>query len=349
MRQLVVVRADAGPLIGGGHVMRCMALAEAMAARNWDVAFAVRSQTLDAVPSLKAASVGLILLDQSAPESEAELIRSACARPIDAIVVDHYGRDAKFERSCSAIADVVIAIDDVPNLRQHAVDMLVDGTPGHTEGDWRGCTSPSTAILAGERFALIRQAVTALRETSLRSRSGRDGVNDVIVAFGLSDSRNATLPAMRAARSAFPNSRIGVVIGPAFKFLCEVSQEADALACTVHVAPADYVERCAAADLAIGAGGVSALERACLGLPSVVVQIAENQRQGVAELVRRGAIIFAGETSNLADGWPPELLELASSKLDVLSRNSAAICDGGGVTRVAAAIDERARQFVAIR
>ena len=56
----------------------------------------------------------------------------------------------------------------------------------------------------------------------------------------------------------------------------------------------------AAADLMIGAGGATHWERACLGLPAVVVALADNQLVTTAYLAELGACLDLGHASALS-------------------------------------------------
>jgi spore coat polysaccharide biosynthesis predicted glycosyltransferase SpsG len=93
------------------------------------------------------------------------------------------------------------------------------------------------------------------------------------------------------------------------------------------------------ADMAIGAGGTSALERACLGLPCIVIALADNQTGMIAALEDAGAIDFAGRLEQLSqDDLAKRIAAMASDadrrhRLSVAAR---ALVDGRGAARVAA-------------
>ena len=332
----VLVRVDAGPGIGGGHVMRCIALTLELRRLGWQIEFACHPESLEAVPDLAAWDVTMV---QGSPEQQFASLLDRGAR-FDLLVVDHYGLDASFEDGVRSLAGTIAVIDDMPGHRSHRADILIDGSPGRTEADWTDQCA-ATRILAGTDFALVRDAVTQAREPSLRRRSSTEPVSNILVSFGLSDSGNATAPAIAAARVAFPSSRIDVVIGRASAHRDCIQHIAEMHGAVVHVAPKNYIDLLVAADLAIGAGGVSALERACLGVPSVVVETAGNQHDGIEALKAERAIIFAGRTADLAGGWPNGILELDAALCAELSQRSAALIDGLGASRTADALDRQ--------
>src|SRR6185295_12301602 len=98
MAPTVVFRCDASPKIGAGHVTRCLALAEEFERAGWNVVFAAGHETLVTVPALEAAGFKTALIDAEGEETN-EMARRFTAGA-DLLVVDHYGRDASFERAC---------------------------------------------------------------------------------------------------------------------------------------------------------------------------------------------------------------------------------------------------------
>jgi spore coat polysaccharide biosynthesis predicted glycosyltransferase SpsG len=93
------------------------------------------------------------------------------------------------------------------------------------------------------------------------------------------------------------------------------------------------------ADLAIGAAGGSAWERCCLGLPSLLLVLADNQRPGTQALVATGAALSLGAPGDLPATLAPALANLADpDRLLAMSAAAAAVTDGQGAARVADAL-----------
>jgi spore coat polysaccharide biosynthesis predicted glycosyltransferase SpsG len=92
------------------------------------------------------------------------------------------------------------------------------------------------------------------------------------------------------------------------------------------------------ADLALGAGGTSSWERCCLGLPTVMIATADNQRLIAKHLSEAGAVRFLGEWSAVdaasaraaIDGFASQPEELRQ-----MAENAATLCDGLGARRLA--------------
>ena len=98
-RPLAVFRADAAPRIGGGHIMRCLSLADRLARAGWAIGFACSKETPGTVPSLAEAATDLLLLDANDLFS-AKPLRHHWPMGCDALVVDHYSLGTAFEAAC---------------------------------------------------------------------------------------------------------------------------------------------------------------------------------------------------------------------------------------------------------
>jgi spore coat polysaccharide biosynthesis predicted glycosyltransferase SpsG len=95
------------------------------------------------------------------------------------------------------------------------------------------------------------------------------------------------------------------------------------------------------ADLAILSGGSITWEKCVLGLPSLVVEIAANQRGAAAALAANGAHRALGAAHSLDPGSYARALEtIGVEELPPMTARAAAICDGAGARRVAASIEE---------
>lgn len=143
---IAVFRADASPAIGGGHVRRCLSLADALAAAGWEIVFAASPQTFETMPALVRATYRHVALPPGA--DEARELRDRIPDGCTLLVVDHYGREAEFERYCRGWAAHILVIDDLVD-RRHDCDMLVDQTQIGHRPNISGSSRPGAAFLPG--------------------------------------------------------------------------------------------------------------------------------------------------------------------------------------------------------
>ncbi|MGH6846062.1 MAG: UDP-2,4-diacetamido-2,4,6-trideoxy-beta-L-altropyranose hydrolase [Methylocella sp.] len=336
---------SASSRIGGGHVMRCLALAEELAGGRATVRFAVNQDAPLIVPSLERAGFSF-----TTGRTLMEAVQIAGGQGgVDAVICDSYEIDAKIERSLRKMAAKVVAIDDLAN-RPHACDLLIDATYGRSAEDYRDLVPSGATICAGANYALLRQEFAALRETSLARRATAGGVERVLVSFGLTDIGGVTARVVAALLGTELKAQIDVVVGPTAQSriaLAEMAARDSRLA--LHVDPADMARLMTNADIAIGAGGTSSWERCCLGLPTVLVVLADNQRVIAEKLSEAGAVwLVLGAGEDLVAEITRKVIELSNdaSARRRMTGAAALIVDGRGATRVAEAIYGLAKRDV---
>ena len=333
----LIVRVDASAAIGGGHVMRCRALAEALIARGWSAAFASRAENINAVRAL-AGTIPVMGLDVDAGAETAELARLA-PDGCDVLLVDHYDRGIEFEGDCRGWAKRIVALDDFPN-RPHDCDILVDQTAGRRSRSYEAMVPSDARIATGAMYAMLRPQFAQARWALAGHTTSRSVANDkptrILVALGATDPDNVTTDVVRALDTISRDLEIDIALSGAAPHLDTVRNAiVDCRHETrLHVDVADMASLMTSADLAVGAAGGSAWERCCLGLPTVMIQIADNQRDIVEGLVELGA-------ADTASANVDSIAATISCLLDDPSRHAAmqqaamSVCDGLGADRLA--------------
>ncbi len=352
----VVFRADASLRIGSGHVMRCLTLAATLQRHGAGIHFLCRDLPGHLGARIEQAGHRLTLLPApagdcvpvpdapahaawlgvSAEEDARDCAEALASLEVDWLVVDHYALDQRWERALRDRVGAILAIDDLAD-RHHDVDLLLDQNLGRCPEDYHGLLPALATPLTGPRFALLRAEFARWRQVALARRGARLPER-ILVSLGGTDPDNVTSAVLAALSSApLPSSiRVDVIMGATAPGLVEVRERAAALPfeCTVEVDITDMARRLCDADLAIGAAGGSAWERCCLGLPTWMVVLADNQRPGARALAAAGAAVIVGDIAErpLRVGLPA--LDDAADLLR-MSRAASALCDGLGAERVA--------------
>lgn len=351
----VLIRVDGDARMGGGHVMRCLTLADAAVQRGWEVAFVTSGAPESMADRIGAAGHAVTLIpptevppDPEAPahghwlradwRSDAQATGAEAAlRQADWLVWDHYGLDARWVAVVRGHRPglKVLALDDLDD-RDLGCDLLLDQTrlaPGpRRHAVMRAMTGPD--------YALLRPEFQTLRAASLGRRGGT--VSRVIVMPGMMDAAGLAPLALEALRE-FPDLRAEVVMAAASQ-----SSAAVTALCAGNPAwdftpePADLAARMVAADLCIGAGGMTGWERCCIGLPSIAVAVARNQLASLAGLAKAGAALTLSLQQARAGGLGPALRQ-AIPLAEAMSARAAALCDGRGAGRVLDAMDAHLR------
>jgi UDP-2,4-diacetamido-2,4,6-trideoxy-beta-L-altropyranose hydrolase len=347
-----VFRCDASAVIGGGHVIRCLAIAGALRTQGWWCGFAVAPETVSLVSRLEQEANSILLLSPRGGEDlrEAVVIGEWACGHADLLVVDHYRRDVRFERTCRLWAERILVIDDLAD-RLHDADLLIDPSCGRKIADYADLVPITCGVLAGPGHALVHPAFTAARPKALLRREQLDPPRRILVCFGASDPANATLGALEAIGDTGLALEVDVIIGGRAPHAAAVRRAAAGMPQPTRLhdeaTPEEVAQLMTEADLAIGAGGGMALERCCLGLPSIIIEIADNQRHIAVALAGRGAARNLGPAAALQRNALAEALhEMAVNTVDRRAMASAAadICDGHGLRHLLDLLSEPARR-----
>lgn len=340
----IVFRADASPELGLGHVLRCRSLALALRSRGHVSHFACAEIPEFLLAELFADKFTVHGLDPAAgKDREADDMQQLIEKiGAEVIILDHYQRNADWTRAVGSDAKHVV-IDDLAD-REHDCALLVDQNLGRTALDYDGLVPQSAARLIGLRFALLRPEFLARRTDSLTRRADVVFPQNILVSMGgqdMADATSATLRALKVQDMLPRDLRIRVVMGPNAPHLEAVRTLARTMPfdTSVLVGVHNMEDIMCASDLAVGAAGGTAWERCVLGLPTLVSAVAQNQKLGAANLAASGAALSLPDLS--AQSFSTAFSDILSKpeKLRILSDTAAALCDGRGATRVAAAID----------
>ncbi|HJN60424.1 MAG TPA: UDP-2,4-diacetamido-2,4,6-trideoxy-beta-L-altropyranose hydrolase [Alphaproteobacteria bacterium] len=343
---LAVFRADAGSVIGWGHVMRCAALAQALRGAGWRCAWATAADTAAMTARLAARFDEVVAL--AADRDEPTQMRARWPRGCRLLVIDHYERDAGYASTCRGWADSILAIDDLGG-REHDCDLLLDAAPGRTEGDYRGRVPYHALCLLGPAYAMLMPDFAAARHHVLPRRYA-GGARRILLGLGATNPRGMLDKVLDAIEQASVRLAPDLVLARNTPDGERLTARVARAGGQVHVDVENMAELMAASDIAVGAGGISAWERCSLGLPTLLLVIADNQRANAEALAAAGAAqIVEPETGALVGAI--NALAGDGAALERMSRAASRLADGLGAIRVGQAVAEmpRARDGQAIR
>lgn len=304
----VIFRCDASPMIGVGHVMRCLSLAHTMQAIGWDVSFVVKAETLSIAPLLDGSDLSVLVLRHNEHADDVEAMRSHWHSGCDYLIIDSYEYDASYEFRFRNWAQKIVVLDDLAR-NKHECDFLLDQTLGRHATDYAPLITKECQLLLGPLYAPLRPQFLAARESSLIRRSKGQSIESILINFGGVGVPGLVEMALESLARVDFNGQVTVVLGQApnepIKGFIDANDFPFGVSLRGYVDNiVDFMSR---ADLAIGATGTSSWERCCLGLPAVVVTIADNQNKIAQELANVGACVFIGkwgevDVDDLANG-----------------------------------------------
>ena len=359
----VIFRTDASLEIGTGHVMRCLTLALGLAERSANVGFLCRAHDCNLIDLIRSYGFTVHALPshtqiESSAVSQADLHHAAwlgcdwnvdvedcwaiLQDPVDWIIVDHYAIDYRWERVMREKCHHMMCIDDLAD-RMHDCDFLLDQSLGRTEDDYREFVSSKTQLLLGPKYALLRSEFAEWRDISLKSRK-EPKLRHLLVTMGGVDTDNITEVVLQILSKTrlLDLEHITVVLGPHAPWIHNVRKQASQMSLPVTILSNvdNMAELMVGCDLVIGAGGTTTWERCSLGVPTVLVSLAENQKFICQEVSKAGAAIFC--SANDLELELENILSLVSEPncLQQLSWRASQITDGCGMQLVRQIISE---------
>ena len=356
----IAFRVDASLQIGSGHVMRCLTLADALKAQGADCHFISRAHTghLLGVIDQRGYKVHCLaahlIHTQTAQEpahaawlggtwqtDAAEIAAILVDLQPDWLVVDHYALDQRWEEALASHYRKLLVIDDLAD-RAHNCDLLLDQNLGRQAAHYAPWVPAHCRVLTGPHYSLLRPEFAALRPYSLQRRQAQPALRQLLITMGGVDQPNATEQVLQALKTcALPaDCRITVVMGLTAPWLQGVRELAAQIPWQIDVVVnvSDMAQRMADSDLAIGAAGSTSWERCCLGLPTLMVVLADNQRNIANGLVHIGAAMALELTDS--SQLQRTILHLVGNPMSLRSLGLAAsgVTEGCGTNLVTAQI-----------
>lgn len=347
----LLIRADAGIHIGSGHVMRCLALAQAWQDAGGHAIFAMAMQAPALEARLRAEEVGLVHLatQPGSTDDARQTVDWARRTEATAVVVDGYYFDAEYQRRIKDASLRLLFIDDYGHADYYWADVVLNQNI-HAYAGLYANRAPYTQLLLGTRYVLLRREFLEWREWE---REIPDVARKVLVTLGGGDPDSVTLKVIRALQQAqIDGLEAVVVVGgsnahhEALNRAVQSSQVPICLRSNVTNMP----ELMAWADVAVSAGGSTCWELAFMGLPNLVLILAENQHP-IAEGL---------DTAELAVnlGWYTDLssVEITQALTHLLMeekqrtgmvRRGQALVDGSGVMRMLAHVGRKSAHIEA--
>lgn len=353
----VVFRVDASTLIGTGHVVRCLVLAQALLAAGAECQFIMRLHPGHLAGRIESAGFPLATLpppaDAVEPEGyaawrgvsealDAQQTAAVLPAAVDWLVVDHYGLDDQWERALRPRVRRLMVIDDLQ--RAHDCDLLLDqnrvfGEAPAAPPPYAGRVPAGCQVLVGPRYALLGADYAApfmLPDRSLPAAR-------VLVYFGGSDLTGETAKVLAALYEPDLHHLVVDLVAGSNQVLDTATEQRlrQHSHWRLHRAVPTLAPLMRAVDLAVGAGGTTTWERLCLGLPAVVTAVAPNQEPGARALAARGLIEYLGTPAATGVGaYAAALRRLLGdpARRRAMAAGGRALVDGHGTARVVAAL-----------
>ena len=339
----LIIRADANARIGSGHLMRCLALAQAWKLKGGSVVFVTDCDSEALRGRLKNEGFTVIEIENPFPDeldlkTTLDVLRK---HPQAWCIVDGYNFDSEFHGAIRR-ENSLLTIDDTAHLPFYDADAILNQNINAEELNYR---TKDARLFLGTRYALLRNEFLAWQKLN---RQNPETARKILITMGGGDSHNQTLKALRAiSRLKIRNLDIKAVIGasnPHFEALRNEAANSPAEIELIKSAE-NMAELMAWADACVSAAGSTCWELAFMKLPSVLLILADNQI-GLAEgLGKAGFAENAGWFEGVSENDLAEKLEailISSARRNQMSAMGRRIVDGRGAARIVESLQEKA-------
>jgi len=327
----LIIRADATPDMGAGHVMRCLALARAWRDRGGRALFVGRVEG-DALRGFLAGQ-GFAVREPGPEPDDTLALLDGLSAPGCWVVLDGYHFGAGWRAALRAKGYRLLVLDDHAEPRPVDADAVLAPSWDGFDPGFR--VPAGTVILPGARYRLLRREFARRVEGAPGPGKGLRA----LVTFGGADSQNATARALAALDNVLgPEDTVVVVLGRLNAHGESVARvlSGAGYAHQVLTGVDDMAALMACADLAVAAGGGTGWELAAMGVPSLLVRLASNQGPNVDALARGGAALALDAEALETPACVDALRRLAGDAALRRSMSGAgrALVDGRGADRV---------------
>jgi UDP-2,4-diacetamido-2,4,6-trideoxy-beta-L-altropyranose hydrolase len=333
----LIIRADASLAIGSGHVMRCLALAEAWKDGGGQVIFVLSAPLphLEKRLSAEAEESHYLSGEPGSSEDARETARIARMHLNSWVVIDGYHFGAEYQKILRQAGLSSVVIDDYGHADRYYADIILNQN-SYADMSFYRHYEPGTRFLLGAEYALLRREF--LCRTGYKRTIPATGRN-VLVTFGGADPENVTLAVIEALKQVrVDHLQVIAVVGgmnPHFEELvhCVANHPNFSILKNVSNMP----ELMMWADIAISAGGTTCWELAFMGLPSILYPIADNQQPNVTDLIeKKMAISFGVGQGSESPCMADTITDLLCSKKlrTFLHKNLKNLVDGNGCLRL---------------
>jgi UDP-2,4-diacetamido-2,4,6-trideoxy-beta-L-altropyranose hydrolase len=338
----LLLRADASVPIGTGHVMRCLALAQAWQDAGGTALFAAAEIPTTMRERLSTEGFGIADIGQVAGSAGDFRCTIALARERNSpwVVVDGYQFGSDYQQALKDAGFKILFIDDYGHAKHYSAHIVLNQNV-YASAEMYDDKAAHTRLLLGSQYSLLRREFA--KWIGWRREIAKVG-RKILVTIGGSDPRNFTKVVVEGLRHLQDDNNdieAVVVVGggyPHFEDLTRVtSQPHFGKWLSLRRNASDMPQLMAWADIAVAGAGSTCWEACLLQLPMLLVDIADNQKAIARALHDRGAAIHLGSAQDVTDKQVAiEVMKLLSSEdtRERLSEKCGSLVDGKGAARV---------------
>jgi len=333
----LIIRADASIAMGTGHVMRCLALAQAWQDQGGQCIFAMAETTAASEERIRGERFEVlpVAATQGTLQDAAQVVELAQACHSSWVVMDGYQFDSEYQRKVKAAGIKLLVVDDGGQYESYSADFVVDQNIDASEMTYEE-RARSSQLLLGTRYVMLRREFDRWREWT---RDIPDTARRLLVTIGGSDPDGLTLRLVQALpKVCLPDMVATVVIGGSNPRVSQLRHAAEATGTPIELVcdPPNLPELMAQSDLAIICAGGTLWELLYMGCAILSYTRGTLQAQVIAQLSALGAVLDLGaiESFDVTRLTAAITMLAGRQRREEMSRMGRKIVDGEGARRV---------------
>lgn len=347
----IFFRVDASKSIGIGHFMRCLTIANEMRNLGESCFFISRELSQHSIQLLeknnhdylqlpvhnlpKKTEGNFDWLPISSIHDANETLEILASKEPGVLILDQYGIDKAWTSIVRPATKKVIIIDDLAN-RELDCSLLINPTYGMTDEHYLGLVSEDCKKLIGSKYAPLRDEFSQLRSVAIMKRSSSRPIKRILVFLGGGLQTKNIKIVLDSLKEINWNNEIYIDLiinkdDPIINYLTNKQNEYP-YKINIFSNIGNMAELILETDLAIGSAGSTSWERCCLGLPSIVKVIADNQRLIAENLKKTGAALLWENSDQLINAIEKFISSKSFQKRMI--KSAFEVCDGLGAQRI---------------
>lgn len=276
----VLIVTEGGKNIGFGHITRCVSLCQAFAEKGITAEFVINGD--DTVVDLLK-NEKYLLFDWIKNKNKLLEI----AKGVEIIIVDSYQADISFYNDISKLVKIPVYIDDTKRLN-YPEGIVVNGSICAEELAYPG--KEGIVYLLGHKYISLRKEFWKVSEKYINKN-----ISSVLITFGGDDRRDMTPKILKFLNEKYPEFIKNVVIGKGFDNLQEIEHLKDRKTNLIYYPDVETTKEIIfESDIAVSAGGQTLYELARIGVPTIGICFAENQKLNLEGWQKKGFVEYIG-------------------------------------------------------
>jgi UDP-2,4-diacetamido-2,4,6-trideoxy-beta-L-altropyranose hydrolase len=321
--------------------MRCCTLASALKKMGHNIFFITKNHSSILIKKIEDQGFTVIIADYNL--SLEEDISFTCKiinnYSINAVITDCYRIDYNYQLQLKKTGKLIVVIDDMIYSDRFYCDILINQNLGFSKSDYTEKLVNKPLMLIGPQYALLRDEFKNLKSLKNLEKSTSE---NIMITMGGSDPDNQTLKALKALNRINNALTINVISGSCCQHVDEIKAFAlnSKHIVNVHVDTSEMASLMLKADLSINAGSSTCWELACMGIPGIILVIADNQKRIACALSDYGSHINLGWFENITETDIAQAITFIIKDNNFINMKMQAykLVDGMGTERVAGII-----------